>query len=235
MSAKFAGFPSDYFQFFRDLGANNNREWFQASKDRYKASVQQPLMAFIEAMDVPLGRVSECFLADPRPVGGSMFRIYRDVRFSKDKSPYKEHGACQFRHMAGKDAHAPGFYVHLAPGEVFFGGGIWMPPSPVLRRVREAIAERSDRWLEIIGARTFRKRFGEVRGDALKRPPQGFDPEHPAIEDLKRKSFFAMAEADEKTACSAGFVREVARSFEALAPFMELLTEAAGHRFSIDD
>src|SRR5690242_7548675 len=117
--AEFTGFPKTFFAFFRELKANNDRAWFEANKSRFRETVQAPMSDFIEAMAPHLSRISKEFVADPRPNGGSMFRIYRDVRFSRDKRPYKEHGACQFRHRLGRDVHAPGFYVHLAPKEVF--------------------------------------------------------------------------------------------------------------------
>lgn len=233
--APFAGFPKDFLAFFRELAKHNDREWFAANKERFRTSVQEPTLAFIAAMDLPLGRIADCFVADARPQGGSMFRIYRDTRFSRDKTPYKEHAACQFRHMAGKDAHAPGFYVHIEPKEVFFGGGIWRPPSPGLRAVREAIAADPERWTEITRAPAFRRRFGAVEGDSLKRPPQGFDPEHPLIEDLKRTSFFAVQTVKADAILSKDFVRDVAKAFEALGPFMEFLTQAVGLRFHHDD
>jgi uncharacterized protein (TIGR02453 family) len=229
--APFEGFPKDFLAFFRDLAKHNDREWFEANKQRYRESVQAPMLSFISAMDVPLGRFADCFVADARSNGGSMFRIYRDTRFSRDKTPYKENAACHFRHEAGKDAHAPGFYVHIEPGQVFFGGGLWHPPAPELRKVREAIADDPDRWLEITRGAAFRRRFGAVRGDSLKRPPQGFDPEHPLVDELKRSSFFAMQEARPQAILSGDFVKEVAKSFQALAPFMQFLTDAEGLPF----
>ena len=233
--AKFGGLPADFFKFFKDLSKHNERDWFQANKPRYRDSVQAPLLAFIEAMEGPLAKVSDCFVADPRPVGGSMFRIYRDVRFSRDKRPYKDHAACQFRHIAGKDAHAPGLYVHFEPGQVFFGGGIWTPPNPVLREIREAIVADDEAWVKASRGRAFKRRFGEIRGDQLKRAPQGFDPEHPLVDDLRRKSFFAMQEADEELARSPKLPAEVGRAFAAMAPFMEFLTHAVGMPFDLDE
>jgi len=231
----FKGFPPDLFDFLRDLERNNRREWFQANKDRYKKSVVEPMSGFISAMDARLANVSDCFLADPRPHGGSMFRIYRDTRFSKDKSPYKTHASCHFRHMSGKDAHAPGFYMHFEPGEVFFGGGIWMPETSVLRPIREAIAADPDGWIAATRSNGFKRRFGEVEGESLKRPPAGYDPDHPLIEDLKRKSFFAVQEVDPKLATTPRFVGEVEKAFVALVPMMRFLTEALGLSFELDD
>src|SRR5215468_2550444 len=116
----FHGFPPDFFAFFRELKGNNERPWFEANKERFRESVQAPMSQFIAAMAPSLRRVSKEFIADPRPNGGSMFRIYRDVRFSRDKRPYKEHASCYFYHSRGKNVHAPGFYMHFAPDEVRF-------------------------------------------------------------------------------------------------------------------
>jgi uncharacterized protein (TIGR02453 family) len=186
---------------------------------------------FIEAMRPRLAKVSKNFVADPRPNGGSMFRIYRDVRFSKDKRPYKEHAACHFRHALGKDVHAPGFYMHFAPHEMFFGGGLWMPPADALAKIREAIAAKSASWKKIQDGTAFRKHFDGVRGEALTRPPRGFDPEHPFIEDIKRKSFYAIHEASPKLAGSSGLVDEVSETFAALSPLMKFLCGAVEVRY----
>ena len=227
----FRGFPSDFFAFFRELKDNNERSWFEANKERFKASVQAPMSDFIAAIAAPLARVSKEFIADPRPNGGSMFRIYRDIRFSKDKRPYKEHGACQFRHRLGRDVHAPGFYVHFAPDEVFFGGGLWMPEADALFKVRSRIATKTPAWKKIAAGNDFARRFGGIEGDSLMRPPKGFDPAHPAIADLKRKSFHVMQVSSEKAAQSARFVDEVAAAFKASSPLMRFLCDALGVAF----
>ena len=235
MATTFKGLPKDFTRFFKELSRNNDREWFAVNKQRYRDSVQAPMLAFIEAVDGPLTRVTDCFVADPRANGGSMFRIYRDVRFGHDKRPYKEHAACHFRHMSGKDAHAPGFYVHFEPGDVFFGGGIWRPPTPVLNQVRQRIVDEPERWKAITRSRAFVRRFGGVGGDGLKRAPVGFDPEHPLIEDLRRKTFFGLQHVDPGIIHGPEFLREIGKAFAALAPFMEFLTTAVGHSFSLDE
>ena len=235
MKDEFKGFPSDLFTFLKELKRNNRRDWFEANKSRYKESVVAPMCAFITAMDARLANVSDCFIADSRPHGGSMFRIYRDTRFSKDKSPYKTHAAVHFRHMSGKDAHAPGFYMHFEPGEVFFGGGIWMPDGPVLRQVRDAIANDPAGWKKATRSPAFRKRFGDVQGDSLKRPPQGYPPDHPLIDDLKRKSFFAVQDVKPSLALTPAFTAEVEKAFVALRPMMRFLTEALELSFELDD
>jgi uncharacterized protein (TIGR02453 family) len=235
MAAHFDGFPEEMFRFLRELKNNNDREWFNSNKDRYKTELVAPMLSFIEAMDGRLARVSDCFVADPRSNGGSMFRIYRDTRFSKDKRPYKEHAACHFRHISGKDAHAPGFYVHLEPDDVFFGGGIWHPPTPVVNDIRDAIVEDAAGWKRATRRKAFRDRFGSLAGESLKRPPHGFDREHPFIEDIKRKDFFAMQRVAPKLACSPKFIDEVTAAFVALKPFMAFITSAVGVSFQLDD
>jgi len=222
----FAGFGKDFFGFFEELADNNDRDWFAANKPRYQAAVVEPMIAFIEAIAGPLAKVSPYFVADPRPNGGSMFRIYRDVRFSKDKRPYKEHGACQFRHQAGRDAHAPGFYVHLAPDEVVYGGGIWLPPSDALAQIRGAIDADPKGWQRVVGNKRLNDTFGGIAGHTLKRPPKGYAADHRHIEDLKRKSFFAMKHAKPAVAGSADFVDEVADTFRAAQPLMKFVSGA---------
>ena len=224
----FEGLPKDYFAFFKELKANNNREWFNDNKPRFRESVQEPLAAFVEAMAPRLKKVSKHFVADPRLNGGSVFRIYKDVRFSKDKSPYKTHGGVQFRHALGKDAHAPGFYVHLAADEVFYGGGIWHPPAPQLLLIREAIRDKAKPWKSATTSAAFNKRFKNVRGDGLKRPPRGFDAEDPMIDDIKRKSFFAMADGTPASAKKPSFVDDVAAAMKDSKPMMKFLCEAVG-------
>ena len=224
--APFDGFPKAYFAFFRDLKANNERAWFEANKSRFRETVQAPMSDFIAAMAPRLARVSREFVADPRPHGGSMFRIHRDVRFSKDKRPYKEHGACQFRHRLGRDVHAPGFYVHLAPKEVFVGTGLWMPEPDALLKIRTAIAEKPAAWKKIVADKRFVKTFGGIEGDQLQRAPRGFDPAHPFIADIRRKSFVVGRDSTERAACSADFPAEVGESFAVAAPFMRFLCGA---------
>jgi uncharacterized protein (TIGR02453 family) len=231
MTDAFTGFPRDFFAFLRELKAHNERPWFEANKQRFRDSVQAPMSAFIAAMAPRLSKISKSFVADPRPNGGSMFRIYRDVRFSKDKRPYKEHAACNFRHAAGKDVHAPGFYMHFAPGEVFFGGGMWMPPPDALAKIREAIAKKPAAWTAVKTDKRFAKMFDGVEGEALTRPPRGFDPDHPLISDIKRKSFYAMHQSSAKAAGSPQLLDEVGETLAAAAPLMKFLCNAQGVRF----
>ncbi|NNE63009.1 MAG: DUF2461 domain-containing protein [Gammaproteobacteria bacterium] len=219
-------FKPEFLKFFKTLAKNNNREWFNAHKAEYKLHVVEPTLAFIQAMAPRLERISPHFVADPRSNGGSMFRIYRDVRFSKDKSPYKLHAACQFRHQLGKDAHAPGFYVHISPQEAVFGGGIWMPPNSELIKIRHTIVDNPNEWKRIKSAAKFKRYFGGVGGDGLKRPPRGFDADHQHIEDLKRKSFFAMRSEKPEIILRDDFIDEVEATFKAAKPLMEYICYA---------
>jgi uncharacterized protein (TIGR02453 family) len=231
MSQNFAGFPNDFFAFFRELKANNERAWFEANKARFKDTVQAPMSDFIAAMAGPLARISKEFVADPRPNGGSMFRIYRDVRFARDKRPYKEHAACQFRHRLGRDVHAPGFYVHIAPDEIYFGGGMWMPDPEALTKIRERIASKPEAWKKVVRDPKFVKAFGGIEGEQLTRPPRGFDPAHPFIGDIRRKSFVAGSDSTLSAAQSGSLVAEVSASFNALKPLVNFLCAALGVPF----
>ena len=222
----FSGFPEDLFRFLEELSMNNNREWFTANKRRYQTSVVTPVSDFIQAMGARLNRISPHFTADPRPNGGSMFRIYRDTRFSRDKRPYKENVGCHFRHAADKSAHALGFYLHLQPGEVFAGAGIWLPPGPALDKIRSAIAEQPNRWSKVVGDKRLVRRFGEIEGDSLKRPPAGFAADHPFMADLKRKSFFVRQSLGDAAALTPKCIDEVAESYADAKPLMRFVAAA---------
>lgn len=226
MSSQFSGFPVEMFQFLRELRRNNNRDWFAENKPLYREDVVKPVQDFIIAMAPRLQKISARYIADARTNGGSMFRIYRDTRFSKNKLPYKSNAGCHFRHEAGRDAHAPGFYVHLEPDQVFFGGGVWMPPGPVLLKIRERMATDPEAWNHLVENKTFKKRFGEVKGDRLKRPPRGFDKDLALIEDMKLKSFFVVQHIDESLALKPDFINEVERAFRAATPLMQFVTRA---------
>ncbi len=218
-------FTKETFAFLRDLAENNDREWFQANRSRYEEVMLAPSVRFIMDFGRRLQRISPHFRADPRPVGGSLFRIYRDTRFSNDKSPYKTHIGIQFRHAKGKDVHAPGFYLHIEPGNCFAGLGLWHPDGKALRAIRQAIVAHPERWSRAIGDARFTKRL-ELAGDALTRPPRGFDPEHPLIEDLKRKDFIAVAKLTQRAATSKDLVQKYAEICRAGKPMVKFLCEA---------
>lgn len=211
-------FTPELFRFLRELKANNEREWFQAQKDRYDADVKTPMAAFCMALDPALRRISRYYAADPRT---SIFRIHRDTRFSKDKSPYKTHVGAQFRPLAcAKDVHAPGFYLQLEPGNCFAATGIWRPDAPVLAKIRERIVSDTKAWKAI------QKAGIDVQGEALKRIPAGFAADHPFAEDLKLKDFYAVTPFTEAEACAPDFLERYLAIAEKGAPLMRFLAEA---------
>ena len=218
-------FSRKTFKFLRDLADNNDREWFQENKGRYETDVKEPALQFIQDFAPRLAKLSAHFRADPRANGGSLFRIYRDTRFSKDKSPYKTYTGIQFRHEAGKNAHAPGFYLHLEPKDCFVGIGIWRPDGSTARAIREGLVDDPKGWKKAIGGKAFKNRF-QLTGDRLVRPPRGFDPDHPLIEDLKWKDFIAFAKLSQKAITEPGFLTEFTAFCRAGLPYVSFLCKA---------
>lgn len=215
----------ELLRFLKQLKQNNNREWFQENKQRYIRELRDPLIPFIEAFGPRLRKISPHFVADPRPIGGSLFRIYRDTRFSRDKKPYKTHAGVQFRHERAKDVHAPGFYLHIEPGAAFVGVGLWRPDSDALGKIRGAIVDNPGKWKRAKNAKQFAERF-DLAGDSLKRAPKGFDADHPLIEDLKRKDFIASSAVSEKELLAADFLARFTDTCRIAKPFMRFLTES---------
>ncbi len=218
-------FGPELFSFLADLRAHNDREWFAANRHRYEDDLLEPALAFIDDFAPRLEKISPHLRADARPSGGSLFRIYRDTRFSKDKSPYKTNVGIHFRHELAKDAHAPGYYLHIGPGEVFAGGGIWHPDTEAVTRIREAIVADPERWRRATRRGAFAKRL-ELGGDSLKRVPPWADSEHPLADDLKRKDYFGWARLSEDDVVAPGFVDEYAHICRAAAPLMRFLCDA---------
>lgn len=210
------------FKYLAKLEANNNRIWFESRRQEYEDAVRTPALEFISAMADDLHAISPHFLAVPRKVGGSLMRVHRDVRFGKDKRPYKTNIGIQFRHTQGKDVHAPGFYVHLEPKECFLGVGIWHPDAPALARIRTAIAENSAAWIKASRDQKFSRTF-ELAGDSLANAPRGYAKNHPLLQDLKRKDFIAVAEFSNELATSTRLQTEVVKSFRIALPYMRFL------------
>ena len=223
-------FAKTTFAFLDELAAHNRRDWFEANKARYEALVREPALDFIAAMAPELERFAPHFRADPRKLGGSLMRVYRDTRFARDKTPYKTNIGIQFRHELGKDMHAPGFYVHLAPDECFLAVGCWRPASDALGRIRDLIAAKPERWCAVRDNKKF-STVWSLAGDSLARPPRGYAADHPAIEDLKRKDFIGLALLSRQEAFGPGLVKLAAKQFAAAAPFMAFLCEAVGVQY----
>ena len=218
-------FTPQTLEFLHELALNNNRDWFEENKARYESVVREPALAFIAAMQAPLAEISPHLTAVPRRTGGSLMRVYRDTRFSKNKQPYKTNVGIQFRHAQGKDVHAPGYYVHIDPDQVFLGAGMWHPEPDALRAIRERIVEAPDEWGKVKNTAAFRRHF-ELGGESLQRAPRGIDPDHPLIEDLRRKDFIAVKNLDHAIAMSEHFQKEITASFRAAVPFMRFLCRA---------
>lgn len=220
----------DLFHFFRALRENNHRAWFQQHKPEYERAVRDPLTAFICAIGERLPGFAPHFVADPRPVGGSLFRIHRDVRFSRDKTPYKLAAGVQFRHELARDAHAPGYYLHLQPDACFVGVGIWRPPSDALNAIRQALVQRPADWARVVDDPGFAAVF-TLGGESLKRAPRGFDPKHPLIEEVKRKDFVASCPLTEDQVCEVDFVDHFVSLCDAGEPLMRFLCHACNVPF----
>lgn len=218
------------FRFLRDLAANNERDWFAANKERYLDLVQEPALAFISDFAPRLQKISPHFEADARVQGGSLLRIHRDIRFSKDKTPYKTNVGMRFYHEAGSDIHAPGFYLHLEPANSYAGVGLWRPEAPVARQIRQAIVDDPAGWKRAAHGKAFLSRY-TLDGESLQKPPQGFDPEHPLVEDLKRKDFIAGARLPDRMVTSDTFLTEYAALAKGSVPYMRFLTEAMNLAF----
>ncbi|MEA3511204.1 MAG: DUF2461 domain-containing protein, partial [Actinomycetota bacterium] len=218
------------FTYLNDLAENNDRQWFAHHKNRYEVYVKDAGLQFIRDFEPYLHEISPHFVADDRTVGGSLFRIYRDTRFSKDKTPYKTHLGIQFRHEAARDVHAPGFYLHLDPTGSFSGVGIWRPDGRSALAIREAIVDRPKDWVGMLSDPDFAATY-TLEGESLKRPPRGFPPDHELVEDLKRKDFIATGKVSRKTVTAPDFLEQYATMSRNAAGYMEFLTRSLGLPF----
>ncbi|MDZ4862416.1 MAG: TIGR02453 family protein [Gemmatimonadota bacterium] len=230
----FGGFRPGLFRFFSQLRKRNTRAWFDQQRPVYELEVRTPLKALIEEMDVRLAAFAPEIVGDPRR---SAFRIHRDVRFSRDKAPYKTHAACWFYHAdagrgIGGDAEGgAGFYLHLEPGQCLIGAGIWMPPRASLTRIREALVAELPAFAQIVEARAFRRRFGSLEPEAmLTRMPRGYAADHPAARWLRYQSFTVGRPLTQAEALSPRLPATLARDFTALTPFVRWLNTVLGFR-----
>lgn len=233
--AGFGGFRPAAFEFLRDLSRNNEKVWFEANRDVYEREVREPMRQLVETLDAKLGSIAPEIVGDPRR---SMFRIHRDVRFSRNKSPYKTNaGAWLYHHDAGRkvgtagEGGGAGFYFHIDPTTCFTAGGMWMPARPALQRIREAIAAQPGALARLTSAPAFRRRFDGLREEAkLQRVPRDFPPDHPAAEWLKLQSFTAVASIERRVVTSPRLVDRLCRDFEPLVPLVRWLNRALGYQ-----
>ena len=205
-------------QFLRELGKNNNRQWFTANKQRYEQHLLAPALELVRAMAPRLAKLSKHLVADDRKVGGSMLRIYRDVRFGKDKRPYNEH--VHFRFMHEKPGGL-GYFLGVDNNEVTLGAGVWRPEPAPLAAIRKAIAADCAGWRRAFGVKGW-----EPGGETLARPPQGFEKDHTCISDIKRKDFVLFRKLKPTEAAKPGFVDTVAAGYADTMPLIKFLADA---------
>lgn len=218
-------FSPELFRFLKQLKRNNRREWFAANKGRYEEFYRDAALRFVADMVIPMRKISTWIAADPRPQGGSVFRIYRDTRFSSDKTPYKTHLGIQFTHAgANEEVHDPCFYLHLEPDNCFAAAGCWHPDTRSLARIRDAIAWKPEDWKKA-------KRGLALEGDSLSRAPRGYPATHPMLADLKRKDYVATVAFREEQVLRPQFPREFLRACEKLSPLTAFLCKALGLAF----
>lgn len=230
---KFTGFGPGALTFLRGLARNNKREWFEANRDRYETQVKRPLQILVEEIDARLGEIAPEMVGNPKR---SIFRIYRDVRFSKDKSPYKTNAAAWFYHRDAGHAvgtaavhGGAGFYFQIAPKDCIVAGGIWMPPDEALKTLRQSIADDPDALRSILKQPAFRRAFGKLSDEAvLKRTPRAFDPEHPAADLLRYKSFTVSRALSEAEVTSAKLPDMIAKQYATMLPFVRWLNRVLG-------
>jgi uncharacterized protein (TIGR02453 family) len=233
-SPAFTGFRTEAIQFLADLAANNDRAWFQPRKGDYERLLKEPLEALIVALAERFEARGIPLRADP---ARSPFRIYRDVRFSKDKSPYKTHLGASFPWVARDDAvdgrshsanvHSSGGYFHLSPGEIYVGGGIWHPEKPWLEAFRSRVAGDAEPFRTLVAEPRFVEIFGAVGGDALRRTPAGYAADHPAADLLRLKDVTFGRRLSDADAMSPALPDLVADTFDAAMPVMRYLASVA--------
>ncbi len=220
-----AYFTPELFQFLRQLKRNNKRDWFMKNRERYEMVARQPCLRFLTDFQFRLREISPWIKVDPKPHGGSLMRIYRDVRFSANQSPYKTNLGMHFPHAGSKeDVHGASFFLQLEPGECFLAGGCWRPDTRSLARIRDAIAWKGPEWKKAT-------RGVELGGEVLSRPPRGYRADHPMIEDLKRKDLVAAIAFTDEQVCSGKFMNEVVAGCRKLKPLVGFLSQALGLQF----
>jgi uncharacterized protein (TIGR02453 family) len=211
--------PASVFTFLKALKKNNNREWFAKNKDRFLAE-QEALIAFVDAV---LPEMNKHDVLENESGKKSLFRIYRDVRFSKDKAPFKTHFAGSFRRAT--KARRGSYYFHIEPGNCFAGGGFWEPSPEDLKRIRDEFSADPEPMRKILKAKTFKSYFGELYGEQLKTTPKGFQPDDPAIDLLRYKQFAVIRNFKDEEVLSPGFVKELNATFKAMRPFLDYMSD----------
>ncbi len=224
-------FSDASFKFLRALARHNDNAWFNDNRHKYEEHVRQPFLRLITDLQPDLAQVSEHFRADPRGVGGSLFRIHRDARFSHDKSPYKTWQGARLFHERRKQVPAPSFYIHLQPGESFVGAGLWHPEPDTQRKVRQFIFDNPGSWKAAAHAPALRRRFDFEESEMLVRPPRGFPADFDYIDDLKHKNWVFWRQLDDATMTGPRLRTQVAADLQTLGPFVDYLCAALDLEF----
>jgi uncharacterized protein (TIGR02453 family) len=214
--------PHETLGFLRALKRNNRREWFQPRRDRFEAEVRAPMLAIIERLAVDMRAFAPDIVVDPKT---AMYRIYRDTRFSENKTPYKTHVAAVFPWRGLPKHEGAGLYFHVSPDEVWIGGGMYAPQTAQLHAVREHIAQNVRRLRTIVESPGFRREVGALDGERLQRVPRGFSKDHAAAEFLKFRQFLAGRELPPSAACHPRFYSTVVGVFRQVAPLARFLNE----------
>jgi uncharacterized protein (TIGR02453 family) len=215
-------FTSAALQFLRDLEVNNDRDWFQPRKHRYEELLRSPMAEFVEAINSELSTSGADYITDPKK---AIYRVYRDTRFSPDKTPYKTHIGALFPHrQLGKNGGAA-LYFHLSTKELLIAGGLYKCPAPTLIRVRRHIAENHERLSAVLRARPVREYFGDMQGDRLSRPPKGWPADHPAVTYLRYKDLLLEVALPPGDGVGPGAYKAVAKRLRAMVPFVSFLNE----------
>ena len=220
MNPNFAGFPPEAMTFLRGLKKHNTREWFQPLKEIYEEKVKAPMIDLVAALMRRMDDFAPDYTGDP---GKAIYRIYRDTRFSKNKTPYKTHIAAIFKHRDLVKHSGAGFYFSVAPEEIEVGGGVYMPMPEDLLAIRNHLAEHHEEFRRIAAARSVRRLFGEIAGESLSRAPKGYPAEHPARDLLRMKQFLFFGTLEPSLATTPKLYRELVIRFQAMSPFLEFL------------
>ena len=220
MPTAFAGFPQEMVRFFRSLKRNNRREWFQPRKHLFEQHVKAPMLELVGAVNTELAKFAPEYVTEPK---SAVFRIYRDTRFSADKTPYKTHIAASFSRRGGERLGTGGFYFSVSHEVIEVAAGLWHPDREVMLLVRNHIAETHEELRRLLGDKKSRKLAGELKGDALTRSPKGFDPAHPAAEFIKMKDWILDVTLDAGMATTPQLHGAIAERFRAMAPVLAYL------------